>query len=685
MLWIKSRRLQYFAGGVAILFVVFAALRVLFVTAYSGLSLAEYGAAAEFWQTLLIGLRFDLRLAILAMLPMAVLLFLPRRNYVTSTPLRYLGRAYVGIGIFAVILLYFLDFGHYDYLGVRLNATVLRFAGNTDISTTMLWESYPVVWITLAWLLGSSLVVAAFIYLEGITLSRAPTPMSRWAATAGCTTAVVLVFFGLLGRVSDINFANPVPLRWSDAFFSGNARLAAIGLNPVLFLYDTVAIEEQPYDRDLVREHYPMMVNYLKVDSPSAETLTFQRTVGPQPHRIRSDEPVNVVFVMLESLGASRVSAYGNPLPTTPNLDAIAEGGWFFERFFVPVTGTAKTVWASITGIPDVSREETATRNPLITHQNTIINAFKDHRKLYMIGGSAGWANMNALVEQSIEGVTLFQEGHWKGPDVDVWGISDLQLFREADEILRNQPKDEPFFAIIQTAGNHRPFTIPADREDFEELHPPLEAVQKWGFRTVAQYNAVRFLDYSVGRFMDMAKESGYFDNTLFVFYGDHNNRVSQLPHMAPIYEQMWLESNHVPHMIYAPALLKPAVIEEATSLMDVLPTVAGLMGVEYQTQTLGRDVQLTRHGKDRVVPLVLVEGSFPIIGAVTSEFLLKMNHDGSDPTLHSMHSDEPREDVAAQYPETFDYLRRFTRGAYETSRIMLYDNVRKQESRQLR
>ncbi|MCW8193868.1 LTA synthase family protein [Proteobacteria bacterium 005FR1] len=678
MNWIHSRRLQYFAGGIAILFLLFALLRFVFLFAFSGLEVGERGATAEFWDTLLIGLSFDLRLAILAMLPLALLLIFPRFNLLRCPRLRLVARTYLVLAVFGLLLLYFLDFGHYDYLGVRLNATVFRFAGNTDISTTMLWQSYPVVWITLGWALGGLAVFALFLQLEKRIFSRPPIAVSRSGWAAAWVVSSVFVFFGLMGRVTDINLSNPVPLRWSDAFFSGDARLAAIGLNPVLFLYDTSKIEEQPYDKTLVAEHYDLVADYLGAEPRDRDNLSFSRTLGPQAHRIQSDRPPNVVFVMLESLGASRVSAYGNPLETTPNLDAIARDGWFFRHFFVPVTGTAKTVWASITGIPDVSREETATRNPLITGQNTVINAFDGYEKLYMIGGAAGWANMNALVEQSIEGVTLYQEGFWKGPNVDVWGISDLQLFKEADEILRSRSSDKPFFAIIQTAGNHRPFTIPEDREDFEELNPPLQEVEQWGFRSVAQYNAVRFLDYSVGRFMEMARESGYFDNTVFVFYGDHNNRVTRLPHMPPIYEQMWLESNHVPHMIYAPKLIEPQVIDEATALMDVLPTVAGLVGLEYTTRTMGRDLQLTRQGKDRAVPLVLVEGSFPIIGAVTSEFLLKMNHDGSDPSLHRMGSDDPKEDVSTQHPETFDYLRRFTRGAYETSRYMLYDNARK-------
>jgi phosphoglycerol transferase MdoB-like AlkP superfamily enzyme len=384
-----------------------------------------------------------------------------------------------------------------------------------------------------------------------------------------------------------------------------------------------------------------------------------------------------VIFVMLESLGASRVGAYGNPLRPTPNLDAIAADGWFFRHFYVPVVSTAKTVWASLTGIPDVSREETATRNPLITRQHTLLDAFSGYRKLYMIGGSAGWANMSALIRESVAGVELYEEGYWQSPNVDVWGISDLNLFKETDRILRDLPADKPFFAYIQTAANHRPFTIPPDNDDFKTAELPLEEVQKWGFRSVEQFNAVRLLDYNIGRFLQMAREGGYFDNTIFVFFGDHNNRITTIPHMPPVFE-LFLESNHVPHIIYAPALLEPRVIDEAVNLVDVLPTVAGLLGLEYTNRTLGRDLQLSAHGRERVVPLVLVEGSLPVIGAVSSDFLVKMNFDGTEPTLHELDSDTPAEDVSGRHPEEFERLRKLAYGAYETAHYMLYDNVKK-------
>jgi phosphoglycerol transferase MdoB-like AlkP superfamily enzyme len=630
------------------------------------------------WETLSIGFSFDLRLAILTMLPLALLAWMPRWNLLRSHLLRRIARVYLVAALSVLLLIYIIDFGHYAYLGVRINATVLRFIEDAQISRDMVWQTYPVIWISLGWLVTIALVTLALVRLERVTLDRPRKAIRKLSATWGGALMVVLVLLGILGRVENMNLENPVPLRWSDAFFSGNNQIAALGLNPVLFLYDTGKVGQSRYDEAQVREHYAVMANYLGVDKPDPQTLDFVRHQAPQPYKIPGSRPPNVMFIMLESLGTSAVGAYGNPINPTPNLDRLATQSWFFEHFYVPVTGTAKTVWASISGVPDVTRQETATRNPLITQQNTLINAFTGYEKIYTIGGNSGWANMNALIRQSIDGVRLFEERDWKSPVVDVWGISDLDLFKETDQILQALPKDKPFFAYVQTAGNHRPFTIPKSNDGFEVKHPTLAEVQAAGSRSVEQYNAVRLLDFNLGRLMEIAKAGGWYENTIFVMFGDHNTRIAQIPFLAPAYEQLGLESNAVPMIIHAPGLIGTRQVKEAVGLVDLLPTVAGMAGLEFRNSGMGRDIQQPAREGERVVPLVLREGTFPLIAGVTQHYMVQMEHDGSSPTLHDLASMTPRDNVAEKNPEEFKRLSALTRAMHETSRLMLYQNVRK-------
>ena len=672
-------RLRYLLAGTGLFFSLFALLRVGFYFWASDISLTgpEASDSAIVFETLGIGLRFDLRLAILLMLPPALLLVLPFRN--AQRILRWITRIWLAAAVLATGLVYIFDFGHYAWLGLRLNASALRFFSNAQISARLIWEHYPVVPVTCLWLLLSAGGIFLFFLLERWTLDRPAKPLGKWKTAFAVTLMAIGGTLGILGRVSDINPENPVPLRWGDAFFSGSTKIGALGLNPVIFIWDTWRISPDRYNLTYMREHASSVAAYLGAPAPATtaaadEPPRFERLVPPQPHRLKVKKPPNVIFIMLESLGGSVTGMHGNPLNPTPHLDALARESWFLRNFYVPVSGTAKTVWASLTGIPDVSYTKSASRNPLLLPQHTVVNAFSGYDTHYAIGGSAGWANINALIKSSIDGVHLHEEGEWKSANIDVWGISDLSLFRETDALLRALPKDRPFFAIIQTADNHPPFTIPGDNDGFETKTLPKDQLAQAGFRSNAQYNAVRLLDHNVGRFIEMAKKSGYYDNTIFVLYGDHNGRVAQLPFKPKAYVELDLESLHVPGIIHAPRLITPRVTEEATSLIDLLPTVAGLLGLEYRNATLGRDIQMPAPEGERAVPLVLREGSFPLIAVVTRRHLLQMNADGSQAGLFAVDANTV-EDISGSHPEEFARLSALVRELYEAARLMLYSN----------
>ena len=676
----QSRRLRFLFASLFCIWSLLLILRAVFYFGFSGFSQDPMGIEqGQLAKALWIGARFDLRLAIILNVPFFLMAYMPRWNLVNSKVMRSLACAWLVLSLGTVLLFYIFDFGHYAYLGIRVDSTALRFFEDTGISAQMVWQSYPVLKIAMVWVV--LLIIYYSIYrliIHRLFIASTDPQISRFQTGLAITLLLVIGSWGALGRYS------LVPLRWNHAYFSGDPAVAALGLNPVLYFFDTFQFREPPWEPDQVRKYYTDISFYLglnqdKPDVNAAGPLKpdYARLVLPAEHARfgPQDRSPNIIFIMLESLGASRLGIYGNPLNSSPVLDSIGRNGWLFKNFYVPVSGTSRTVFASITGLPDVSSVETATRNPLISEQHTIINAFTGHSKFYFIGGSAGWANMGALIKRSIPQIQLFQEGDYEAPVVDVWGISDLSLFREADARFKNRSPDQPFFAIIQTAGNHRPFTIPDDNEGFVREEIDEDQLTQWGFRSSDQYNAVRLLDYNIGLFLEMAKKSGYFDNTIFVLYGDHNNRITRTPHMAPFYEALDLDGLHVPHIIYAPFLLEPRVIEEAASLVDVLPTIAGLLGVTYLNTGMGRDINMPFPEDERVVFTQTSGKRFPVIGAVSKNYMLRMNWDESDPKLHDLSSSTPEVDVSAVFPEKAKFMKRLAKGIYETTRYMHHHN----------
>jgi len=130
----------------------------------------------------------------------------------------------------------------------------------------------------------------------------------------------------------------------------------------------------------------------------------------------------------------------GNPLNSTPYFDSLSKQGVFFERCFSPSFGTARGVFSILTGIPDVQLSKFATRNEATVKQRTIINDFAGYDKFYFIGGRSQFNNFTGLVN-NINGVKIYEEGSYKAPKINVWGISDKNLFLEANEVMARQHK----------------------------------------------------------------------------------------------------------------------------------------------------------------------------------------------------------------------------------------------------
>jgi len=624
---------------------------------------------SEIFQAFYLGLKFDLRLALLVNLPLLLIAwwkwFNPIHNSSKKHAIKF-WKAYLTIANSLLIVLYFIDFGHYDYLHIRIDATILRFFEDPLISANMVWESYPVLWV----LAGFFLLVTLFYHVNGWILAyyaslehrpKYASSMHKYALLG------ILLFAYLLGIYGKISY---YPLRWSDAFFSTNSFVSALASNPVLYFAETFKNRDSGFDKKAAQQAYPVMVDYLGIKNPDKQALNYSR--DEQSHSPYAFTQPNIVMVFMESFGFYKTGLSANPLNPTPFFDQMAHDGILFDRFYTPHGGTARSVFTAITGIPDIELKKTSTRNPLIVEQKTIINAFKDYEKYYFLGGSVSWGNIRGLLSKNIPNLNIYEEGSYQSPREDVWGISDLHLFEEANAVLRQ--KEKPFFAIIQTSGNHRPYTIPEDKRGFKSHDYELEEVEPYGFRSVGDYNSFRFLDHSLGVFLQLIKKEKYAQNTLFVFFGDHGND-RQAKHMYPAEEQLTLTEYHVPFVIYSPGLIKQAkVISRVASEVDVLPSLASLAGLNYHNSTFGRDLFNPSFASSPYA-FTIAHGQSPDIGLIGTDYVFRMSANGKGKRLHALNSKTPRQNVLAQEPEKGAYLEKLVQAYYDTARYIRHNN----------
>jgi phosphoglycerol transferase MdoB-like AlkP superfamily enzyme len=618
-------------------------------------------------KALFVGVKFDVRLTLLTLLPPALVGWIGPLSLVDGRPGRRLWSVYFGVAVGLTFLVYEVDFGHFAYLATRINARVLDLLADTAISLRMVWESYPVVWGAL----GLAIVVAGYLAIYHRLVRRVaaerPAAVRRGRQTAVVALVVVAWVFGIWGKLQWF------PLRWSDAFFATDVWSPALALNPVLNLADTLKNKARGFDEAATREYYAEVAAYLGVEHPDPATLSFRREVRA---RTRPGRPPNVIVILLEEGAHYKTGMFGNPLQPTPILDALAREGILFRRFYTPTFGTARSVFALVTGIPDVETHETATRNPLVVDQRTIVNALEGYEKLYFLGGSLNWGNVRGVLAHNIPGLRLFEEGSYKAPRVDGWGISDLSLFEEANEVFRTI-KDRPFFAVIQTAAHHRPYTIPDDNRGFVRVEVPPERLRAAGFSELDEFNSMRFLDHSVGVFFSIARREAYFQDTIFVLFGDHGS-FSSTAAFEKAESALDLTRFHVPGIIVGPPVPgTPRVIDTLASEVDVLPTIAGLVGVPYVNTTLGQDLLDSRFESKRYAFTLDDHSLDPKLGLVTADAYLQIGVANGQVRLVELGGDGTT-DVAARYPARVRELTRMCRGLYEASRWLMYHNAQR-------
>lgn len=637
-------------------------------------------------RALYIGLKFDARWAVFLTLPLALCLLIPVLERKVSAPGRAPARSLL-CGLEALLfgtalLIYILDFGFFFYLHARLDMSALTFVEDPLISASMVWQSYPVLRILALFILA--------VILYGSLLARAlrrhvPTPVHHGARPvptgAVSRTRRALLTLAALSGLFVMGYgqisSNLFPLRWSNAYFSADSDIALLALNPLQNLYDTRYYgQARPPDPKAAAEAWPRMAAWLKLP-PDQKPLTYARAYPALQCR-PDGERLNVVIIIMESLAWPRTSLAPAPAGSddagpTPFLAELAGKSLYYPNFYAPTRTTARAIFTTISGVPDVNHTGgTTSRNPRLVEQSTIFNEFQGYEKYYMIGGNANWANIRGLFQHNVEGLRLLEESAWKAPNVDVWGISDLALLREAVEVLSQSAK--PFAAFIQTAGFHRPYTIPADNEGYVRAPEPTpELLKHYGFENAEEYQSLHFADWALRRFFERASREPWFDTTIFAIFGDHglNNRSTN---MDAGYLVCGLQAWHVPLLLYAPGgQIPPGVNTAPHTQLDVLPTLASAAGVAYRSNTLGRNLLDPRNDQDAVAFISATDDTRFLI---KDGYCFARRSDARRDGLYRLDAPTARNLLRAE-PERAAAMKQQAEDFYHTSKYLLYNNDR--------
>lgn len=607
----------------------------------------------------LMGFRYDVKWIAIILLPIAILSVYARFSPFYSERNKKFWSYYLAITTLIVLFFFSADFGNFSYNHTRINASALNFAEDPAISFKMLWQSYPVVWLLLALVVAVVLMSKLFKSTHVRTTKR--NLQENTVYKRGWHAGIIIFLLWCLYGLFSIR-----PLKWKDAFDLNDNFKSYVALNPLQNFFTTLQFRKPSFDDKKAKSFFPLIADFLQLYPKNIADEDYKRDI--EPHSKSLESRPNIVLVICESFSMYKSSMSGNPLNTTPYFKQLCDSGIFFNRCFSPTFGTARGVFAIITGTPDVQLSKFSTRNPEAIHQHTIINSFEDYNKFYIIGGSSDFNNFEGLIK-NIDGVQIYQEGSFKSKPLNVWGISDKNLFLEAENVFTEQKR--PFFAIVQTADNHRPYSIPIEDSDFERRVVDEDTLHKYGFESLKEFQSFCYTDYCFKTLIENAKKQSWFNNTIFVFIGDHGVEGET----SAIYPKVWskgsLSDEHVPLLFYAPELLTPQTRDEVVSQIDVLPTIAGMVHQPYSNTTLGRDLL---NSKDKMDAAFIIHHDEGNIGIVTNEHYFVKNMQINKESLMPMTFDAPPMD-STQRDSIKNKLSHLTTAIYETAKWMLVNN----------
>lgn len=602
------------------------------------------------------GIQYDLRWIGIILLPIVVISMSPRLSPFYSSQNKKWWTWYLAIITFLVFFFFTADFINFYYNRTRLDAGAMNFAEDFSISMRMMFQTYPMVWM----ILGLIIAVLIFRWMyhrsHWMVINRTDGLKIPYRRKFFIISTVLLLFF-IYGK-----FSWP-PLGRSDSFRFKDSFKSYLAINPLENFFSTLKFRNPDGDEQKARAAFPVMAQWMQLD---AANFSYRREIAPRSNSLESKP--NIVLVQCESFSMFKSSMSGNPLDATPYFNSLCKEGIFFERCFTPHFSTARGLFAILTGIPDAQMFRFSTRNPMAMTQHTIIDNFEDYSKHYFLGGSPEFNNFEGLLH-NINGLQMHTGKDFKSPGINVWGISDKDLFLEANQVFEKQTN--PFFGYIQTSDNHRPYTIPQADADFTPEYILNDSLKKYGFESLEEFNAFRYSDYCFKKFIERAKDEPYFSNTIFVFVGDHGVAGNAEAMYPPAWTEQRLTDEHVPLLFYAPGLLSPQVRKEVVSQIDILPTIAGMLHQPYVNTTLGRDL-LDPNKKNNYAFITNAAGG---IGMVTDDYYFTRNINFPEATLTSLHNNGYTVYNKQQEDSIKHTLADFTNAFFETAKYLLVNN----------
>ncbi|WP_234414405.1 LTA synthase family protein [Paenibacillus sp. CAA11] len=364
----------------------------------------------------------------------------------------------------------------------------------------------------------------------------------------------------------------------------------------------------------------------------------------------------NLIIIQMEAFQNFPLHLSLNGQELTPVLNKLAAEGLYFPNFYQQIGqgNTSDAEFMSNTSIYPTGTIAMSTGygDRELPSLPRLLEKYNYESSTFHVNDVSFWDR--SKMYPALNFTHYYDKPSYTNDHFNAFGASDEELYRVGVEKLSELHKqNKPFYAQFVTASSHAPFNVPKDRQRIT-LPDSLQGTELGDYLT-----AINYTDYAIGTLVERLKQNGMWDDTALVAYGDHFGILPKLASEEFISSELGIKYNdqvsryNIPLLIHIPGQSSGKVVERVGGQLDILPTVANIMGVSLAKEgftAFGHDLLNVDHnifGMRYYLPT----GSF-----FNDDVLFVPGKGFDDGTAISLKTYEPVTDIT-KYRADYDYI----------------------------
>ncbi len=329
----------------------------------------------------------------------------------------------------------------------------------------------------------------------------------------------------------------------------------------------------------------------------TANTSAVAASSKAAPDFFGSAQGMNLIVVQMESFQNFPINLTLNGQEVTPVLNKLAKEGFYFPHVFQQIGpgNTSDAEFMSNTSIYPTAAAAMSTSfgDRQLPSLPRLLQGHGYVANTFHINNVTFW-DRNKLYP-ALHFDKYYDKPYYTNDHFNDFGASDEEMYRVGVEKLAEiKAQSKPFYAQFVTTSSHSPFVVPQDRRHIQ-LPADMEGTMLGNY-----IQAVNYTDYAIGTLIDRLKQAGLWDNTMLVFYGDHFGLQPNDVSAGEIREKLGIAYDerisrfNIPLIVHVPGAKSGQVVERTGGQVDILPTIANLLGVSLADEgftALGQDL----------------------------------------------------------------------------------------------